>query len=860
VEPPPSSSHDFSGKGAWQPPSLAEMQALLPQFQFLALIGRGGMGAVYKAIQISLSRPVAVKVLPAQVIDDTDANSAARFRHEALTLAKLTHPGIVTVYESGEAGGSPYIVMEFIDGTDVSRLIKSEGRFESDRAITILSQVCQALQYAHQNGVIHRDIKPANLLITREGRVKIADFGLAKHRDDALQGLTKTNVAVGTPDFLAPEAWSLGAALDHRADLYSLGVTLYQMLTGEVPRGLWKMPSVKAGVDPRFDAIIDRALQPEREARYQSTSELRRDLERIQSAPAPPKRATAVRLWAIGLVVVSLAAIVGTVMLMATHLPTRPVLQFNGTNQYLAVPNFDAIAPTNEVTVEFWAYTLKTSGYWLFCVLPQTNANSFRASVTYSDQSIYWDFGSVSPSGRYLARQPAGAISNWIHFAFVASQKGDYMRVYTNGILLGSKRHCGSFVRQPGHFQIGGNGEAGFGGQLAEFRVWNIARSQAQIKSNLTTRLTGKEDGLILYLPFDEGSGEKAANRAACTGAAYDGRLVNGPAWVNNAAPPGRRHPIGVAPPRKLVVTARADYGEGTLRQIVADAAEGDLITFATNLSGATILIKSGQILLNRNVTIDASGLPEGIRIDGDHGCRIFEVQRRVSVTLIGLILTNGFEDRGGAIRNLGYLQMMDCTVCGSQASVKGGGIYTLESPLTMTGCTVADNQAEWGGGLWAGLAATLSLTNSTIASNQSHGEGGGLCLEQSQADITFCTFAGNSAVTNGGGGISSQEGLLTLCNTIVAGNQASSDPNLKISQSQFYPTDLNLTNGNPLLAPLGYYGGRTQTMPPQPGSPALGTAGPTSLSRDQRGLARRVGAASDVGAVEGFFNPSGPR
>jgi serine/threonine protein kinase len=226
-------------KSPWQPPSLAEMQALLPQFQFVALLGRGGMGAVYRATQLSLNRPVAIKVLPAELLSDAEANFAERFRKEALTMARLSHPGIVSVYESGEAGGLLYIVMEFVDGTDVGRMIHGEGRIGPEHVTGILTQVCEALHYAHQQGVVHRDLKPANLLMTREGRVKIADFGLAKHNDDALLALTKTNVAIGTPDFLAPEAWTPGTPLDARADLYSIGVTLYQMLTGEIPRGLW---------------------------------------------------------------------------------------------------------------------------------------------------------------------------------------------------------------------------------------------------------------------------------------------------------------------------------------------------------------------------------------------------------------------------------------------------------------------------------------------------------------------------------------------------------------------------------------------------------------------------------------------
>lgn len=274
-------------KGLWQPPSLSEMQTLLPGYQFLALLGRGGMGAVFKATQISLHRTVAIKVLPKDSMSDLDANFGARFRQEARTMAKLSHPNIVSVFETGEAGGLLYIVMEFVDGTDVARLIEREGKIVSGRIVRLLTQVCHALQYAHQRGVVHRDIKPANLLLTQDGILKIADFGLAKHLDDAALALTKVDVTIGTPDFLAPEAWTPNTPLDSRADLYAVGVTLYQMLTGEIPRGLWEMPSARAGTDVRFDAIIERAMQPKPEARYQSAAELGRDLERIQMEPNP---------------------------------------------------------------------------------------------------------------------------------------------------------------------------------------------------------------------------------------------------------------------------------------------------------------------------------------------------------------------------------------------------------------------------------------------------------------------------------------------------------------------------------------------------------------------------------------------
>jgi serine/threonine protein kinase len=273
------------------------MQAMLPQYQFVSLLGRGGMGAVYKARQVSLQRSVAIKVLPADLIDDLDGNFAERFKNEARTMAKVNHPGIVKVFDFGETKtGLLYIVMEFIDGTDVAQMIREKGKLPQDYALAITAHVGDALAYAHKNGVIHRDIKPANILINQEGTVKVADFGLAKANDSNQRGLTKTNTAMGTPDFVAPEALSPGTVVDGRADLYAMGVMLYQMLTGEIPRGMWSMPSTKVGSDPRYDAVILKAMQTDRELRYQDATEIRRDLDVIMTQPmqqeAPKPAAT----------------------------------------------------------------------------------------------------------------------------------------------------------------------------------------------------------------------------------------------------------------------------------------------------------------------------------------------------------------------------------------------------------------------------------------------------------------------------------------------------------------------------------------------------------------------------------------
>jgi len=291
----PASSHVGSKpSGMWQPPSLEEMQAMLPQYQFESLLGRGGMGAVYKAVQVSLDRPVAIKVLPGDLIDDIDSQFAERFKNEARTMAKMNHPAIVNVYDFGETNtGLLFIVMEFIDGTDVAKMIASQGKLPPDYALAITAHVCDALNYAHSHSIVHRDIKPANILINMDGAVKVADFGLAKQSDAGAGGLTKTNMAMGTPDFVAPEALIPGVPLDGRADLYAIGVMLYQMLTGEIPRGMWTMPGLKFGTDPRFDAIIAKAMQTDRESRYQTAASIRRDLDVIMTTPAAVKKAAA---------------------------------------------------------------------------------------------------------------------------------------------------------------------------------------------------------------------------------------------------------------------------------------------------------------------------------------------------------------------------------------------------------------------------------------------------------------------------------------------------------------------------------------------------------------------------------------
>jgi serine/threonine protein kinase len=272
-------------------PTPAELTKMIQggMYVFDSLIGQGGMAAVYRGRQVNLGRPVAIKILHRE--HGTDYAYAERFRREAQALAQMDHPNIVSVYDLGLLGDDYlYYVMELIEGTDLHYLL-AQGQVTQARALEIVPAVCDALEYAHRHGLVHRDIKPANILIANDGRIKVADFGLAKRFDSTETLLTRANMAMGTPDYAAPEQYDPAIVIDQRADVYGLGVVLYQMLTGHVPRGAWEPPSVLAGTDPRLDAVIVNALMPDRAKRYGSAGEFKQAL--LGAVTQPLRAATA---------------------------------------------------------------------------------------------------------------------------------------------------------------------------------------------------------------------------------------------------------------------------------------------------------------------------------------------------------------------------------------------------------------------------------------------------------------------------------------------------------------------------------------------------------------------------------------
>lgn len=298
------------------PPTPAELAPHFADLEILEVLGHGGMGVVYKARQKHLDRLVALKILSPKI--GRDAAFQERFAREARAMAMLAHPHIVAVHDFGQTRRPPvssaegtesddalyYFVMEFVDGINLRQLLDT-GKLSPKEALAIVPPICDALQYAHDHGVVHRDIKPENVLLDKEGRVKIADFGLAKlvglrgveglasqagiARDGSVrcEPLTATGHVMGTPHYMAPEQIEHPQQVDHRADIYSLGVVFYQMLTGELPIGRFAAPSKKVQIDVRLDEVVLRALEKEPDRRYQQAREVKTQVETIVATTPP---------------------------------------------------------------------------------------------------------------------------------------------------------------------------------------------------------------------------------------------------------------------------------------------------------------------------------------------------------------------------------------------------------------------------------------------------------------------------------------------------------------------------------------------------------------------------------------------
>ncbi len=301
-------------------------------------LGEGGMGAVYLAEHAGLNKAVAIKILPQELAGNPDF--IARFLREARLAARLEHPNVVQVFDVGQADGLYYISMQYVEGRGLDVLLKERGKLAVNEALSVAKRVAVALEAARRLGIVHRDIKPANILLSKDGVVKVADFGLAKERETR-GSISEPGQIVGTPHYMAPEQ-AEGKAVDHRTDIYAIGATLYHLLSGKRPfdgptpiaivvKTLRESPPPLRTLDPSIPenvaALVERMMSKSPEARPQTCEELVKAIDSLKAAPAPlaapaPRRAAMVALPVAGILV--LGIVVGLILGRSPKAPAPP--------------------------------------------------------------------------------------------------------------------------------------------------------------------------------------------------------------------------------------------------------------------------------------------------------------------------------------------------------------------------------------------------------------------------------------------------------------------------------------------------------------------------------------------------------
>ena len=512
-------------------------------------------------------------------------------------------------------------------------------------------------------------------------------------------------------------------------------------------------------------------------------------------------------------------------------------LSFDGAGDYVEVPNFHQVGVTSEATVEFWALTNATATQSAFMLSPDQNTNRFQAHINYSNGNTYWDCGDIGAGGRVSVASPAGSVGNWTHYALVSSVSGGFMKIYVNGVQVATVATANTFNTASAYaLRIGGSTGSFLNGKLDDFRVWNIARTQAEIQRDMGGPLTGSEPGLRLYFKFDEGSGTTAANSATATGTAFNGTLNGNAAWSTPAR-------------TTYTVTNNSDLGAGSLRQALTDAALASgpaLVNFSANLSGQTITLAS-EIVINDTapVTLDASSLPAGLTVDDGTATtyRLFTVNSGRTVAMLGFTLANGGGTGlgdAGAILNQGSLTLTRCTITGCRSINDAGAILNTSSgTLALTQCTLSGNQSANAGGAIRS-SGTLTLTHCTVSGNTG-GQGGGI-HNSGPFTLAYSIVAGNSAIG------ADKDILNTGASAVLAKVGASLVPVLVHSGGTANGSGTILT-GSPNLAALASNGGPTKTCALLSPSPAINAATGSTATTDQRGII--ISDTPDIGAFE---------
>lgn len=269
---------DSDVAAGFRAPEPEELAELFPQYEVEYLVATGGMGAVYRAVQKSLERVVAIKILPGEFAQDIDFCSA--FEAEAKAMGRVNHPNLIGVFDFGEVGGMLYIIMEYVEGQSLHEHCEGQP-IKSSEANRLMIGICEGLAHAHEHGVLHRDIKPANILLDSHMQPKIGDFGLARPIDRKVE---EGEMIFGTPGYTAPEVLEPPHEFDHHADIFSLGVLLHELLTGKLPTSDPRPASAQVRSHPRLDAVIRKATHPDPAQRYETATAMAEEIAKIGNA------------------------------------------------------------------------------------------------------------------------------------------------------------------------------------------------------------------------------------------------------------------------------------------------------------------------------------------------------------------------------------------------------------------------------------------------------------------------------------------------------------------------------------------------------------------------------------------------
>jgi len=469
---------------AFDVPDLDRLAALMPDLEFIELIGRGGMGAVFKVRQPRLSRLAALKVLPPERA--ADPAFVERFFREAQALAQLSHANIVDIFDMGQRGSFLYILMEYVEGRPMRAAIH-EKQITPPQAMRYCMDLCAALDCAHAQGIVHRDIKPENVLLTPDGKVKLLDFGLVKLTEDSRLDrftLTEINLRMGTPQYMAPEQMVSSSTVDQRVDIYAMGILLYEMLTGERPTIDYTPPSHRITVDARVDRVVHRAIRESPQERYATAEQMRREIEHIASTP----RRRAVLTTCVATLIVT-AAIGGYAWYRAATRPPPPpppplaAVPFSAEGarehqrrwaEHVSVP----VEWTNSIGMKF---VLIPPGEF-HRGIPKAMAEEVNQAVAHMDPELAVMFRGAQPSHQVRLTQP-------YFIATTETTQAQYRRVMGDN---------------PSRFREGGRGEEAVKGMNTdEFPVERVRWEDAAKFAERLSQMEGLAPGTGYRLPTE---------------------------------------------------------------------------------------------------------------------------------------------------------------------------------------------------------------------------------------------------------------------------------------------------------------------------------------------------------------------